>query len=229
MIRLLVAHEVRLTADLMASVLGSESDIEIVACAYTTTAALTLLKEVKCDVLLVSVTLPQNGAARLTRAATNMPNSIKVLITGLVEAKALIIYWLEAGVAGYVHANESLATLIEKVRRATRGECMISPSLAAALITRIDQLKQQIVETRGIQALNPNTLYAELSERECEVLGLIEQRYTNRGIGDTLCIELGTVKNHVHNILDKLGVRTRQQAAMIARQAVVNVAIPLKM
>jgi DNA-binding CsgD family transcriptional regulator len=67
--------------------------------------------------------------------------------------------------------------------------------------------------------MNPNHLYAELTERECEVLNLIEQSYSNQEIASKLCIELGTVKNHVHNILDKLDVRTRKHAAIIARQA----------
>jgi len=70
--------------------------------------------------------------------------------------------------------------------------------------------------------MNPNHLYAELTERECEVLDLIEQGASNQEIASSLCIELGTVKNHVHNILDKLDVRTRKHAAIIARQALAN-------
>jgi DNA-binding CsgD family transcriptional regulator len=62
-------------------------------------------------------------------------------------------------------------------------------------------------------------LYAELTQRECEVLELIEQGMNNQEIANVLCIEMGTVKNHVHNIFDKFGVRTRKQAAIIARQA----------
>lgn len=229
MIRLLIVHEVRLIADLTATALHREPDVEVVACVHTADAALTLLRQSPCNMLLVSVTLPQDGAATLMRAVAKMDCSIKVLITGLVEAKAVILRWLEAGAVGYVHSDESLVTLVQKIRSANQDECLVSPAMATALIARIGKLKQQVMELNGLQALNPDTLYAELSTRECEVLGLIEQRYSNQGIGNILYIELGTVKNHVHNILDKFGVRTREQAAIIARQALANVPVLIKM
>jgi two-component system, NarL family, nitrate/nitrite response regulator NarL len=220
MIRLLIVHEVRLIADLTASALRGQPDLEVVACVHTAAAALTLLRKSPCTMMLVSVTLPQDGAANLLRALTKMDHPIKVLVTGIIEAKAMILHWLEAGAIGYIHTDESLSVMVQKVRSAAQGECAVSPLMAATLIARISELRQKVVELNGLHALNPDSLYAELSTRECEVLDLIEQRYTNQGIGNTLYIELGTVKNHVHNILDKLGVRTRQQAAIIARQAV---------
>lgn len=229
MIRLLIVHEVRLVADLTASALRLEPDIDRVACTPTAEAALILLKKFTYDVILVNVTLPNHGTATLLRTVARMDPSIKILITGVVEARAVILHWLEAGAVGYVHTGESLATLVQKVRSVAQGECLVSPSVAAAIIVRIGELKQQVVELRGVQALNPDILYAELSKRECEVLGLIEQHYSNQGIGQTLFIELGTVKNHVHNILDKLGVRTRQQAAIIARQASAMAIVPIGM
>lgn len=223
MIRLLIVHEVRLMADLTANALQMESDIEVVANVCTTEAALALLKQTKCDVLLISVTLPQKGAAALTQAV-NRPKASKVLITGVVETQAEILHWLEAGAAGCILTDESLGTLVQQVRSVVQDECVVAPSLVTALIERIRELKQQIGELHNLQVLNPDTLCADLTQREYEVLRLLEQDYSNQGIGHTLHIELGTVKNHVHNILDKLGVRTRQQAATIARQALANTA-----
>jgi len=229
MIRLLIVHEVRLMADLTTSALRLESDFKVVDSVPTVDAALALLRKTKYDVMLVSVTLPQEGAATLIRAVAKMPEPIKILITGLVEAKAVVLRWLEAGAAGYVHPAESLATLVRKIRVVNQDECLVSPAMAAVLVARIRELKQQLVELNSLDLLNPDTLYADLSRRECEVLDLIEQRYSNQGIGNSLTIELGTVKNHVHNILDKLGVRTRKQAAIIARQALANATISIKM
>jgi DNA-binding NarL/FixJ family response regulator len=229
MIRVLIVHEVRLIADLTASALRMEPDLEVVACAHTAAAALTWRMKSTCDVILVSVTLPNNGAATLTRAVAKMDRSIKVLITGLVEAKAMILRWLEAGATGYVHTDESLAALAQKIRSVAQGECLVSPHITAALIARISELRQQIIELNSVQMLKPDHLYAKLSVRECEVLNLIEEGYSNQGIGKTLYIELGTVKNHVHNILDKLGVRTRCQAAIVARQALANATVSIKM
>ena len=83
-------------------------------------------------------------------------------------------------------------------------------------------IKKLVSELNGFKDLNFNSLYAELTERECEVLNLIEQGLSNQEIATALTIELGTVKNHVHNILDKLDVRTRKHAAIIARQALAH-------
>jgi len=222
MIRVIVVHETRLICELEATVLRNFPDIDIVACASSANEALAWLKKYSCDVVLVSVTLPEDGAFTLTRSMAKLSPTPKILITGLTESKALILRCIEEGVAGYIHTDESLTDLVAKIRSVCQGEFFVSPYIAAALISRIGELKKLVTELNGFKDMNPNHLYAELTERECEVLDLIEQGYSNQGIADTLCIELGTVKNHVHNILDKLDVRTRKHAAIIARQALAS-------
>lgn len=228
-IQLLILHEARFIADLTAGALQTEPDFEVIGCVHTVDAALTLLRQSSCNIILVSATLPHDGAVILMRAVATMGRSIKVLITGLIETKAVILRWVEAGAVGYVHTDESLTAMVQKVRSVAQGECLVSPRITAALIARISELKQQVVELNGLQTLNPGSLYAKLSGRECEVLDLIVQGSSNQGVANTLYIEVGTVKNHVHNILDKFGVRTRHQAAIIVRQAMANAIIPIKM
>ncbi len=222
MIRVLIVHETRLICDLKATVLGYESDLEVIGCVAAADEALAILKKSACDIALVSVTLPDDGAFALTRSVVKTGNAVKVLITGLTESKAVILRCIEEGVAGYVNTDESLTDLVRKIRCVSQGEFLVSPSVAAALISRISELKKLVTELNGFKDMNPNHLYAELTERECEVLDLIEQGRSNQEIASSLCIELGTVKNHVHNILDKLDVRTRKHAAIIARQALAN-------
>ena len=222
MIRVVVVHETRLICELEATVLRNFPDIDIVACASTADEALAWLKKYSCDVVLASVTLPEDGAFMLTRSLSKADSSSKILITGLTESKAVILRCIEEGVAGYVHTEESLTDLVSKIRSVYHGEFVVSPYIAAALISRIGELKKMVTELNGFKDMNPNHLYAELTERECEVLNLIEQGYSNQEIANMLCIELGTVKNHVHNILEKLDVRTRKHAAIIARQALAN-------
>ncbi|CAN5571850.1 response regulator transcription factor [soil metagenome] len=222
MIRVLIVHETRLICDLKATVLRNEPDIEVVGCVAVADEALAILKKSPCDVVLVSVTLPDDGAFALTRAVAKLSNTVKILITGLTESKAVILRCIEEGVAGYVNTDESLTDLVRKIRCVSQGEFLVSPGIAAALISRISELKKLVTELNGFKDMNPNHLYAELTERECEVLDLIEQGFSNQEIATNLCIELGTVKNHVHNILDKLDVRTRKHAAIIARQALAN-------
>jgi two-component system nitrate/nitrite response regulator NarL len=219
MIRVLIAHEVRLICDLKTSVLCQEPDIKVVTCVSTPNEALTALKHQAYDVVLVSITLADDGAFALTRAIAKLNCGTKIIITGLTESKAMILRCIEEGVTGYVHNDESLSDLIQKIRSVCQGEFLVSPGIAAALISRVSELKKLVTELNGFKDLNFNTLYAELTERECEVLTLIEQGLSNQEIATALTIELGTVKNHVHNILDKLDVRTRKHAAIIARQA----------
>jgi two-component system nitrate/nitrite response regulator NarL len=219
MIRALVVHEVRLIAEVTAAALRAEPDIAVVTCVNTTQETLSLLRGCPCDVLLVSITLPAEGAWRLTRVVVKSHPAVKILLTGIIDAKAVILPYFEEGVAGYVHIDDTLPALVEKIRAVWRDECLISPTIAVALIARLQELKQAVQELNGLQAMNPATLYATLTAREEDVLSLIEQEYSNLEIADTLCLELGTVKNHVHNLLNKLGVPTRKQAARIARQA----------
>jgi DNA-binding NarL/FixJ family response regulator len=222
MIRVSVVHENRLICELEATALRNLPDLELVVCAGTADEALAGLKKYPCDVLLVSATLPKEGAFTLTQSVAKLEGAIKVLITDLMRSKTVILRYIEEGVAGYVHTDESLADLVAKIRSVYHGEFVVSPWIATALIARIGEMRKLVTELNGFKERSPDHLYAELTERECEVLDLIERGYINQAIADALYITLGTVKNHVHNILAKLDVRTRKHAAIIARQALAH-------
>src|SRR5690348_558738 len=127
MIRLLIVHEVHLVADLTASVLRQKSDIAVVTCVATVDAALILLRKAQYDVLLVSITLPNAGAMLLTQALAQMDGAGKILITGMLETRTVILAYLEAGASGYVYQNEAVVDLVEKIRAVNRGEFPVSP------------------------------------------------------------------------------------------------------
>jgi len=222
MIRVLVVHEVRLTCELEATALRKETDIEIVGCMTDPHAALDWIKRFTCDVVLVSINLPADSAFSFVANALKLNDKLRPLMTGVPESKAVILRCLEEGAAGYVHAGESLTDLVKKIRHVYAGESLIPPDITMALMARVNELKRIVTELQGFQDRQPLHLYAELTQRECEVLELIEQGMNNQEIANVLCIEMGTVKNHVHNIFDKFGVRTRKQAAIIARQALAS-------
>jgi two-component system response regulator DevR len=219
MIRTFIVHESRLLAELKAAALHTEPDIEVVGGVCTTQEELTFCQCWACDVMLVSATLPNEGALELTQTVRKSQPAVKVLLTGVMASKVVLLRYLEHGVAGYVDPEDAWPDVVQKIRALVRGEGLVAPALIPALIARLRELKHIVRELAGLQAMNPTTLYASLTEREAEVLALIEQGYTNLQIGAVLCIEAGTVKNHVHNLLGKLGVPTRLQAAMLARQA----------
>jgi RNA polymerase sigma factor (sigma-70 family) len=202
----LLVNEMRLISNVIASVLEDESDIEVVGRVTSLDEALALATE--SDVVLVSTRLPDNGALKLTSAIAEADPSVKVLVMGLGESKGRVLRYIEAGADGYVLKNDSVDDLLEHIRAAQKGKALVSPKIAAALMTRVTELAQLFADIEsGINEA------IDLTPREREILELIGQGLTNQEIADHLVIEVGTVKNHVHSILQKLDVSSRQDAA----------------
>jgi DNA-binding NarL/FixJ family response regulator len=128
------------------------------------------------------------------------------------------LHCIEERAAGYVCVQESWADLVKKIRAVYEDEFLMCPDIAPAIMARIAELKQLVTELDAGSVTQPNNYYAELTQREWEVLRFIGQNMSNQEIAQTLTIELGTVKNHVHNLLRKLDVVSRKQAAQLARQ-----------
>ena len=152
--------------------------------------------------------MPDQGALKLTSAITELTPSTKVLALGLTEEKQRVLRYVEAGATGYILKDDSLEDMIETVRAAQDGKVFVSPQIAAALMERLSDLAHMF---SGIENSVSDT--AGLTSRELEVLQLIGAGLTNQRIAEQLVIEVGTVKNHVHNILDKLNVNSRGEAA----------------
>jgi two-component system nitrate/nitrite response regulator NarL len=207
-INLLLVNETRLMGNVIAAVLDDEPDIHVVACVTNTEDAMTVLREQEVDVALVSTHLPDQGALKLTSAITEFTPSTKVLALGMTEDKQRVLRYVEAGATGYILKDDSLEDMIETVRAAQDGKVFLSPEIAAAIIERLADLAHK---TSGIEGNVSDT--TSLTSRELEVLQLIDAGLTNQKIAEQLVIEVGTVKNHVHNILDKLNVHTRGEAA----------------
>ncbi len=207
-INLLLVNEIRLMGNVIVAALEDESDINVVACVTSYDDAIQLVREKDVDVALVSTRLPDNGGLRLTSAISEITPSTKVLALGLTEEKKRVLRYVEAGASGYILQDDSLEDLIEIVRATQEGKVFVSPEIAAAMMERLSDLAQMFA---GLE--NNLTDATALTTREMEVLGLISKGYTNQQIAQNLVIEVGTVKNHVHNILEKLNVSSRAEAA----------------
>jgi two-component system NarL family response regulator len=204
-IRVLVVNQFPLMCDVIAAVLEDEPDIDVVGSATTVEDALRRASD--CDVMLVSTRLPANAALEMTREVAESDLPAKVLILGLAESELEILRYVEAGAAGYVLQDDSVEELLSNIRAVHSGQAIVSPEIAGALVARVAELAQLFGDAFAIDSS------ADLTPREREVLQLIGQGLTNREIADRLVIELGTVKNHVHSILDKLNVSSRRDAA----------------
>lgn len=216
MIRAFIVHKARLVGEMIAVVLRDEPDIQVVGYAQTVEEAFGRLQNTHCDIALISIDLPENGALCLTRALASTEPATKVLVMGLVRSKTAVLRCVEEGASGYVHEEESPENLVKKLRAVCENRFSVSPEIAAALMARVAELKKMTKEIYGVSGANE--LFAELTPREWEVLQLLEKGYSNRDIAEELVIEVGTVKNHVHSILGKFDVKTRHQAALLARQ-----------
>lgn len=208
MIRILVVHQTRLISSIISSVLDEEEDITVLGQATSSEAALERLDQEPCEIVLVAATLPENGALRITEAVAQMESPPKVLVIGLPKSKNAILQYVAAGASGYVLQEVSTERLLDHIRAVYDGKAIISPDIAAALMNHISELAQISTQTD----IDPSA-YSELTPREREVLELIGEEYSNQQIADRLYIEVGTVKNHVHNILKKLDVSSRHEAA----------------
>lgn len=207
-IKLVIVNEIQLMGNVIVAALEDEPDIEVVACVTTYDDAIQVIRENEVDVALVSTRLPDYGGLRLTNAINDLSPSTKVLALGLTEEKKRVLRYVEAGAAGYVLKDDSLEDLIEIIRATQEGRVFVSPEIAAAMMERLSDLAQMFA---GVE--NNITDTTALTSREVEVLELISKGFTNYQIAQHLVIEVGTVKNHVHNILEKLNVSSRGEAA----------------
>jgi two-component system nitrate/nitrite response regulator NarL len=205
-IRILLINDTPLVCNLIASVLEDEEDIEVIG--YTGSIEGALEEAENCDIMLVSTKIPDNGAITLTHRITEKNPEVKVLVLGLTESRQQILHFIEAGADGYVLKDHSVEDLLDRIRAAQNQKAYVSPQIAAALMNRLSELAQLFSD---VEAGINNTM--NLTPREIEVLELIGEGYNNQDIADSLVIEVGTVKNHVHSILQKLDVSNREDAA----------------
>jgi DNA-binding NarL/FixJ family response regulator len=206
--KVLVVIESRFMGDIFTEILEEEPDITVVGCASSVEQALRIIQEKVVDVALVSIQLSNESALELTSTIVDSKPSIKVLVLGLTDNKHHVLKYVEAGAAGYILQDSSVANLIEAVRLAQRGEAQISTKVAAAILERLSKM------TRVFSRVDTNVLEGNrLTQRELEVLSFISQGLTNQEIASHLVVEVGTVKNHVHSIIKKLNVSNREEAA----------------
>lgn len=213
MIRVVVATNSGLTGDAIRAVLERERDVSVVACARTQAEVEFLLRQ--CNVLLVTPELQRGNVLELIERARAAHPEVKILIVGAEDDPRAIVTYLQAGAAGYVLGQESVHGLIKKVRAAHEDKALVSPDVAAEIMSRLVQLAQKPVHLRQAELRLRNV--SQLTPREEEILQLIGRGYTNKRIAAELFIGPGTVKNHVHNILKKLETSSRHEAADLYR------------
>ena len=166
-----------------------------------------------CEILLVHLYALEMPILTLLRQLQTKAPLVSVLVFGLDSDLQLILSCLEGGAAAYSLDTDTMETLLEQIRGLWRGEPIIAPAVTALLIARVSEL----ATSQHQQGKNSRAKLTELTERELEVLHLLKNGYSNRAIAEELVLEIGTVKNHVHHILQKLNVTSRRAAMRYAK------------
>ena len=212
MIRLLLVDDQALFREGLHTLLSLHEDFEVVGEAGNGLEALAAADALRPDVVLMDLRMPiLDGVAATRRLLAAHPTS-RVIVVTTFDDDELVFDGLRAGAVGYLLKDVSSDKLIEAIRAAARGESFLQPSIAAKVLAEFNRLE------RSAAPAPPPPLAEPLSERELEILRLLADGDSNKEIAAALFIAEGTVKNHVTNILGKLGVRDRTQAALRARE-----------
>ncbi|MGH2727375.1 MAG: response regulator [Actinomycetota bacterium] len=204
-IRILLADEHALFREAVRVILESQPDLEVVGEAGDGAQAALEAERTRPDVALVDAHLPNSDGVRTTPLIHERRPECKVVVLADSEDDQLLIEALEAGASGFLTKGSPLSELIDAARRVQRGEVLIPPRLLGPLLARlIRRRREQDVAYRQI---------ARLTKREKEILALLADGADNNAIAQALVISPGTARTHVQNVLGKLGVHSRLEAA----------------
>ena len=210
-VRVLVVDDQALFREALATLLGVRPEVTVVGEAADGAEALHRCAELEPDVVLMDLHMPVLDGIGATRRLRVEQPEVRVLALTTFDDDEDVFAALRAGAVGYLLKDVTSERLVEGVLAAARGESVLQPSVAAKVVARFAALPDDGAAPR------PQPLVVPLSDRELEVLRLLADGGSNREIASALFLAEGTVKNHVTNVLTKLGARDRTQAALRGR------------
>lgn len=214
-IRVAVVDDHPLFRQGVASFLREQADMEFVGEAEDGSQAVDLARKEHPDVILMDIQMPNTDGIEATRKIKEILPASKVVILTVAEEDRSLFEAIKSGADGYLLKKIGSQALLQTIRGVVRGEASLSGAMASKI------LKEFAEQSRRDKSKEEEA--QELTSREREVLTLVTQGQTNKEIASVLSISEGTVKNHLRNIMDKLHLRNRAQAAAYAlRQGLVS-------
>jgi DNA-binding NarL/FixJ family response regulator len=222
-IRVLIVDDQRLMRDGLRALLELQDGIAIVGEAENGVAALAQSVALAPDVVLMDVRMPQMNGVEATRALRERGERPRILVLTTFDDDQYVFDALKAGASGYVLKDLPAADLAAAIRTVHGGKVHLDPAVAAKVVAELARLQAPAQSpAAAVSLVAPRVATApfveELTPREREVLRLLATGSSNREIGAQLFISEGTVKNHISNILGRLGLRDRTQAAIYAKE-----------
>ncbi|GBC93566.1 Transcriptional regulatory protein DegU [bacterium HR15] len=213
-VRLIIAEDEAPLREHLAEILQSEGTIDLLGCATDGEQVLQLAMQFEPHVALMDIKMPRMNGIEATRRIKQVMPRIQVVIWTIYADDQNVFEALKAGAIGYLLKDSPPSEIVQGVHAAARGESQLHPAVAARVIQEF-----QRVHTEHARASH---LLAELTARELDILRMIAQGKRNKEIADALFITEKTVKNYISNILFKLQVNSRTEAALLAvRQGLV--------
>jgi len=213
-LRLVIAEDETVTREMLARLLALEDDIEVVGTARDGKMALSVTRAQNPDVLLTDIGMPEIDGIQVTETLRRELPTVGVVILTIYNDDERVFSAIKAGARGYVLKDSQPEEIIAAVRAVGRGEALLHPSLITRVLAEFSRI--------SAQRAADNRVFAELTDREREVLTEIGKGKRNRDIAEALFISEKTVKNHISSIFFKLEVNSRAEAALLAaRQGLV--------
>jgi DNA-binding NarL/FixJ family response regulator len=209
-VRVLLVDDQALFREALAVLLDVRAEVDVVGEAANGDEALRRAAQLRPDVVLMDLRMPVLDGIAATRRLRAEHPGVRVIALTTFDDDSEVFAALRAGAVGYLLKDVSSDRLVEAILAAARDESVLQPSVAAKLVAKLARLPDE-------EPARPQPLVVPLSERELEVMRLLAEGRTNREIAAQLYLAEGTVKNHVTNVLAKLGARDRTQAALRAR------------
>ena len=208
-IRVLVADDQAMVRAGFRMLLAEEDDIEVVGEAENGLEAVDKVARFRPNVILMDIRMPELDGLEATRRILAADPAARILVLTTFDLDEYVYEALQAGASGFVLKDDPPEQLLAAIRTVAAGEALLSPAVTKRVIREFTRIRRP-AEPEGLE---------ELTEREREVLALIAEGRSNAEIGETLFISETTVKTHVTHVLQKLGLRDRVQAVVLAHQA----------
>jgi DNA-binding NarL/FixJ family response regulator len=189
------------------SLLELSEEIEVVAEAADGAEAIRMVPEIRPDVVLLDMRMPGLSGLDVLRDLAGKDQLPPTIILTTFDDDELLLAGIQAGARGYLLKDVSLADLVNAIKKVAEGGSIVKPAVTQRLLKGLEKLHN---EFSSLDRPDP------LTERETEILRLMAGGYSNKEIANSLGVAEGTVKNHVSNILSKMGVRDRTRAVLKA-------------
>lgn len=207
MIRVCLVDDQTLVRQGVRSLLELSDDIRVVAEASDGRQAVEMIPELKPDVVLLDMRMPVMSGLEALQALAHRNALPPTIILTTFDDDQLVLAGLKAGARGYLLKDVSLDQLVDAIHTVAAGGSLVKPAVTQRLLSGLEQMHNAFV---SLDRPDP------LTDRETEILRLMAGGYSNKEIANSLGVAEGTVKNHVSNILSKLGVRDRTRAVLKA-------------